>query len=223
MLGDSFKKFTHLEIPSVHWSNKGSEKSCRKEMFDIVERPMGNSYWYNSYTSGNTSLQKNKFIEKGFSVWAETILWTHFVWVASIFRSILANTMQLGTWDFPQAGGILPWCPCGEWEGRLEYKEKTMSGRKGDSRRDPGHPGKPRLLLGLGLLIPCSRSAAAGSFNVNSGCWPLIPCFPKALSHFDTCAITLLLTLSRWSIKEASEERGWIQVPISTQVQVHLF
>lgn len=80
-----------------------------------------------------------------------------------MLRSTLVNTMQLATWDFPQAGGVLPQCSRREWGGRMECKKKTRRGRKGvmerplrtqekELRRDPTYPGKPHLLLGLGLL-----------------------------------------------------------------------
>lgn len=66
-----------------------------------------------------------------------------------MFRSTLVNTMQLATWDFPQAGGVLPQGSRREWGGRTECKKKTRRGRKGDTerprtqekeiRRDPAH------------------------------------------------------------------------------------
>lgn len=112
LLGNLFRKYCPFGDFWCTLKNKGSEKSRRKEVLDIVESQLGSSYWYNSYTLQNTSLQKNKLSEEGCSVWAETSLRTHFVWGASMFRSTLVNTMQLATWDCPQAGGVLPQCSC---------------------------------------------------------------------------------------------------------------
>lgn len=135
MSGNLFRKYCLFEDFWCILKNKGSEQSRRKEVFDIVESRMGSSYWYKSYTLQNTSLQKNKFIKEGCSVWAETSLRTHFVWGARMFRSTLVNTMQLATWDFPQAGGVLPQCSRRQWGGRTECKKKTRRGRKGVTER----------------------------------------------------------------------------------------
>jgi hypothetical protein len=64
------------------------------------------------------------------SVWAETTVWTHLEWVASIFKSILVNMMKLVTGAFPQADGGLQ-LPCmgsgdrGDWNtGRKQQVEE---------------------------------------------------------------------------------------------------
>ena len=68
-----------------------------------------------------------------------------------MFRSTLVNTMQLATWDFLQAGSVLPQCSCGEGEGERSVRRRQGEEEK-EIQRDPAHPGKPHLLLGLGLL-----------------------------------------------------------------------